>query len=99
MSASDTVAAVVGAACSGDMTALNKTMEAAAMKHAVSEAALTKMSGRIDSIFLRCLPGAGLCGPRAARSSGHFSSSTTYFGGSEGGGAWAVACPTPQRGG
>jgi hypothetical protein len=54
-------------------------MEAAAMKHAVSEAALTKMSGRIDSIFLWSL--------RAARSSGHFSSSATHLGGCQGGGA------------
>jgi hypothetical protein len=55
MSASETGIAGAGSARSGGMTALNETMEAAAMKHAVSEAALAKLSGRIDSIFLLVL--------------------------------------------
>src|ERR1700723_524498 len=79
MSASDTGVAGAGSARSGDMTALNETMEAAAaMKHAVSEAALANLSGRIDSTFL--------CSLRAARSSAHFSSSAAYLDGSQGGG-------------
>src|ERR1700677_1573559 len=82
MSASETAAAEAGSARSGVMTALNKTMEAAAMKHAISEAALTKLSGRIDSIFLPGAflePGCAACGRRSSR---HSSSSATYLGGS-----------------